>query len=308
MPEAKKRKHLREAILRAPLCCLLMMIPLLPSPATAAKQESLPPDNNEKSFWLNVDGEAGTFEVTYSKLAGVPSLEMFDMSDEIYQSLNLFAISHGDGSHRNRVDDWNKEGAKNANTNGHARGPAHRLLDWTIGVDGRISGSLPPELDRSPSSSVVVSGRFEPTKTGTQHHFLSDQLLHKNSPIKIPAHETMKEKPFFVELVGCDSELVATVHGVSDHEENDALVVCFYELGLGEPLGCAEASFEATQRVTADTAIARISLAESEKKAPENRATIFASVRATFPPTDGSGTGRAKHATVSDTYEPYCSY
>mmetsp|Transcript_27281 Transcript_27281/g.58383 ORF Transcript_27281/g.58383 Transcript_27281/m.58383 type:complete len:314 (-) Transcript_27281:168-1109(-) len=286
-------------------------------------------------FWLNVDRNAGTFEVTFSEAAGIASSAIHELEDSISETFSLFAMNlddshrhhdsnhdwgrgdhdHKDGEGHRTGDHGNEGGSKTGGYKGQGnkRGPAHVIQGWTL-EDNRISGDLPDELKEqlraSQSTSIIVSGHLDTgasedgTMESLQHHFYSDQLLNKNIPLKIPAHETMKEKPFFVELVGCDEEIVATVHGVSSRIgslRNAPVEVCVYELG-GQEIGCQNANFQDTERLTDDTGIARINTKIGVST------TIFAKVEATFPSEDGTGPGHAKYATVSDNYEPNCSY
>uniref|UniRef100_A0A7S4EKZ1 Uncharacterized protein n=1 Tax=Pseudo-nitzschia australis TaxID=44445 RepID=A0A7S4EKZ1_9STRA len=300
------------------------------------------PTQGETFFWLNVDRAAGTFEVTVSEEAGVPCKESIGrLEDTIHEKFSLFAMSvdhhdHGhDHDHYDKDKDKDKDSSynheiykkKNGNNgkHGNMRGPAH-VLEWEL-LDDRIVGVLPTELTEYESSSVIVSGHLMEdagTSTSThtastandsdnrndagfelQHHFYSDQLLNKNTPFRIPAHETMKEKPFYVELVGCDSEIVATVHGVSNRStfaaaEPPPVSVCVYEIG-GQEIGCRDAdAVTKGPQATPDTVVARIPTTLGVST------TIFAKVHVVFP---GDGDGETmKYATVSDNFEPQCSY
>ena len=226
-------------------------------------------------FWANVDKAAGEVEVTFSEKAGVPDGAIRHLEDKIRDNFSMFAMSLGEGEH-----------------------PVRKGIDWHL-EDDRIVGVLP---DIEPSSSIIVSGHldFGPFSEygidvdDLQQHFYSDQFLNKNTPMKVQAHEKMKEKPFYVELVGCDSEIIVTIHGLSTSIDETPISVCAYELG-GQEIACQDAEVKDD-----DVAVARI---VTSLEAPT---TIFAKVRATFPSEGGKGT--AKYATVSDNYKPQCSY
>ena len=294
------------------------------------------PTHGQSFFWLDVNRAAGTFEVTVSEQAGVPCQDSIGrLQDTIHEKFSLFAMSvdHHDHDHHDHNHDDSHDGSsdhskydhenykkKNGNNgqHGNMRGSAH-VLEWEL-LDDRIVGFLPAELTEYASSSVIVSGHLIEDATGTateienvdadennrnvQHHFYSDQLLSKNTPFRIPAHETMKEKPFYVELVGCDSEIVATVHGVSNRSSQTTPVsVCVYEFG-GQEIACRDAAAVTKgPQATPDTVVARIPTTLGVST------TIFAKVHVVFPSSEGDGDGETmKYATVSDNFEPQCSY
>ena len=229
-------------------------------------------------FWLNVDKATGEIEVTFSEKAGVLDGAIKILEEKIQDRFALFAMSPGEG-----------EGKR----------PTRKSIDWHL-EDERIVGAI-ADYDPS-SSSIIVSGHldFGPFSEygidvdDLQYHFFSDQLLSKNTPMKIQTHEYMREKPFYVELVGCNSEIAATIHGLSTSIDEAPLSVCFYELG-GQEIACQD-----VEAKDDDAAVAKISTSL------EITTTIFAKVHATFPSEGGKGS--RKYATVSDNYEPQCSY
>ena len=229
-------------------------------------------------FWLNVDKVAGEIEVTFSEKAGVPDGAINNLEEKIQDNFALFAMYLGEG-----------EGKR----------PTRKSIEWHLEND-RIVGAI-ADYDPS-SSSIIVSGQldFGPFSEygidvdDLQQHFFSDQLLNKDTPMKIPAHGHMREKPFYVELVGCNSEIAATIHGLSTSIDEAPLSICFYELG-GQEIACQDVDAKDD-----DAAVAKI------PTSLEIATTIFAKVHATFPSEGGKGS--RKYATVSDNYEPQCSY
>ena len=49
----------------------------------------------------------------------------------------------------------------------------------------------------------------------------------------------MKEKPFYLGLDGCDSEVTVTVHGLSTSLDTNLVSLCLYEKG-GKEIGCQD--------------------------------------------------------------------
>jgi len=248
----------------------------------------LVPKTDAHFFWVNVDKAAGEVEVTFSEKAGVPDGAIQHLKDKIDGGFALYAMSLDKVDSKLRAP--------------HNHGPRRTSLDWRL-EDERIVGSLPKEMEAS--SSIVVSGRmdFGPFSEygidvdDLQQHFSSDQLLNKKTPLKVPAHEKMKEKPFYMEVVGCDSEVVATVHGLSTSTDKETPIsVCFYALG-GKKIGCEDAETKDD-----DAVVARLHI---DAKLG-GKTTIFAKTRAMFP-SDGEK-GTIKFITVSAEYAPECTF
>jgi len=173
-------------------------------------------------------------------------------------------------------------------------------INWRL-EDERITGDL-KDLKNSPYSSIIVSGHldigafseYSIDVDDLQQHFYSDQLLNKNTPIKVHAHDNMKEKPFYLELVGCKSEIVATIHGLSTSIDKTPISVCVYELG-GHEIACQDAEAKDD-----DAAVARLA---TELEATT---TIFAKAHVMFPSPGGKGT--AKYVTTSVEYTAECTF
>ena len=111
------------------------------------------------------------------------------MKDKIRDKFTLFATYLGESEHQ-----------------------IIKSIEWNL-EDEHIVGFL---TDIEASSSIVVSGYLDIgpfseygfNVEDLQQHFYYDQLLSKKMAMKVPAHENMKEEPFYVELMVCDSEIL----------------------------------------------------------------------------------------------------
>mmetsp|Transcript_12687 Transcript_12687/g.16021 ORF Transcript_12687/g.16021 Transcript_12687/m.16021 type:complete len:257 (-) Transcript_12687:86-856(-) len=230
------------------------------------------------SFWVNVDKETGTVEVTFSEQAGVPDKAIQHLKEKINDSFRLNAMIFGGGLRQ---------------------GPQRLSIDWSLGEES-ITGTLPTEVMNSDSSAVAGRMDFGPfDEYGIDvddlvMQFSSSQLIGRRDKLHVAAHQQMHEKPFYMGLDGCNSEIVATIHGISSSIDEDPLSVCIFKLG-GEKIDCKDAE-QASEGD--DSAVARFTTSMDTKT------TIFAKTDATFPSSGEKGI--RKHSTVSATYTPQC--
>jgi hypothetical protein len=130
------------------------------------------------------------------KKAGVPDGAINNLEEKILDNFALFAMSLGEG-----------EGKR----------PTRKSIKWHL-ENNHIVGAI-ADYDPS-SSSIIVSGHldFGPFSEygidgdDLQQHFFSDQLLNKDTPMKIPAHEHMIEKPFYAATINKIDIIHVTLH------------------------------------------------------------------------------------------------
>jgi len=227
------------------------------------------------AFWLNVEDDQ--VEVTFSEKANVPDTAIQHLKDKIEDRFELAAYSKS------------------------LKGGRGKLLkiDWALQED-RITGVLPKGALSAAVMGHLDFGPFNKYGMDVDNlrmQFSSSQLSETKDKLQVSAHAHMKVKPFYVGLDGCDSEIIATVHGLSASIDEKPISVCIYTTG-GHEIGCNDVvANDGSDDDDAATARFETDLGTTT--------TIFAKTRALFP--SESGKGVAKIATKAATYKPQCT-